>query len=81
MYAPDTSSLRISNWRNNYSPQIKGNRIVLEDHETSRCLAILDDNFLLGTEWNLRYYNKSGQEIWKDACTRDRLECKSHSQR
>jgi WD40 repeat protein len=65
MYSPDTSSLRISNWRNNYSPQINGNRIVLEDHETSRCLSILNDNFILGTEWNLRYYDKSRKEIWK----------------
>jgi len=65
MDAPDTSSLRVSNWKNNTAPQIKGNRIVLEDHETSRCLSIRDDNFILGTEWNLRYYNKSGQEIWK----------------
>ncbi len=65
MYSPDTSSLRVTNWRNNYSPQIKGNRIVLEDHETSRCLSILNDNFVLGTEWNLRYFDKSGREIWK----------------
>lgn len=65
MYQPNTSSLRISNWRNNYSPQLKGNRIVLEDHETSRCLSIQGDNFILGTEWNLRYYDKSGSEIWK----------------
>ncbi len=65
MYSPDTSSLRVTNWRNNYSPQINGNRIVLEDHETSRCLSILNDNFVLGTEWNLRYYDKSRKEIWK----------------
>lgn len=65
MYKPDTSSLRITNWRNNYSPLLKGNRIVLEDHETSRCLAIQDDKFILGTEWNLRYYDKSGTELWK----------------
>ena len=65
MYAPNTSAVSVINWRNNYSPQLYGKKIPLEAHETSRSMATSNTNFVLGTEWNLRYYDKEGREIWK----------------
>ena len=65
MRPPDTSSMGFRNWRNNTAPQFRGKQIPFEAHETSRALAIHKTNFVLGTEWNLRYFNEEGKELWK----------------
>ena len=65
VYPPDTSTMGFRNWRNNTAPQFRGKQIPFEPHETSRALAIHNTNFVLGTEWNLRYFNDEGKELWK----------------
>jgi WD40 repeat protein len=63
---PDTKSLKLSDWENNYTPKLDGKPIGLEEHETARSVAIAPggDRFVLGTEWLIRAYDKDGKELW-----------------
>jgi WD40 repeat protein len=60
--------IKIENWYNEYYPKLNGNRILLEENEIARSIAIhpKEESFLLGTEWYLRYYDKTGKELWKN---------------
>jgi WD40 repeat protein len=67
--APITQAkgLEITDWFNNTHPKLNGKPLALQSYERSRALAISQDeqHFLLGTEWQLRYYDKQGQEQWQ----------------
>ena len=64
--SPDTSSLSINAWNSTTNPTINNRPIKLDQHETSRSLAIAPDrqSFLLGTEWRLRRFDRNGLEYW-----------------
>ncbi|MDM8566597.1 caspase family protein [Candidatus Halobeggiatoa sp. HSG11] len=64
---PNISSLNITNWENAEHPKLNGQKLALEQYETSRSLAITPDaqHFLLGTEWLLRFFDKNGQQQWQ----------------
>jgi len=62
---PDTTSLNITDWKNNFHPKLNGNVLPLEQNERSRSLAIAPDQskFILGTDWHLYLFDT--QAIWK----------------
>lgn len=59
--------LTVSDWKDSFSPEVNGKPLVLDQHETSRSLAIAPDggSLLLGTDWWLRLFDREGQERWK----------------
>jgi hypothetical protein len=63
---PDTESLNLSDWGDNYTPKLDGKPLGLETYETARSVAIAPgaDRFVLGTEWYIRAYDKSGKDLW-----------------
>jgi hypothetical protein len=71
MAGPVTTApgLAISTWANEDHPTLNGKRLSLERHEKSRSLAITPDGqrFLIGTEWSLRLFDRSGTERWRVA--------------
>ncbi len=64
---PDTTSLQLSDWVNNYAPKLDGKPLGLEPYETARSVAIAPggDRFVLGTEWWIRAYDRYGKELWR----------------
>ncbi|HUD88585.1 MAG TPA: caspase family protein [Xanthobacteraceae bacterium] len=66
--SPLVVGLPILNWRNEYEPTFGGKKIVLEQYERSRALAIRPDNtgFVLGAEFNLRSFDAQGQLRWQE---------------
>lgn len=58
--------LTIDNWINTRQPTLNGKRLNLNQHETSRSLAIHPDGqrFALGAEWYLRVFDKNGRRLW-----------------
>ncbi|WP_165741869.1 caspase family protein [Candidatus Thiosymbion oneisti] len=60
-----TPGLDISDWKNRYHPKLNGKRLKLQDYERSRSLAIAPDGkrFLLGTEWWLRLFDRTGKQL------------------
>jgi len=62
----EAKGLKITDWKNNYTPKLNGKPIKLEQYEISRSLAISPDGkrFLLGADWYLRLFDKEGKEIW-----------------
>ena len=58
--------LAITNWDNVANPLFNGTAIAIDDRETSRSLAILPDSsgFLLGSDWHMRLYDKTGVLKW-----------------
>jgi hypothetical protein len=64
---PLTTGLAVTDWKNNLTPKLDGQALKLNQYERSRSLAIAPDqsHFLLGTEFRLRLYDRSGKELWK----------------
>jgi WD40 repeat protein len=64
---PDTTSLKITNWRNRFDPRLDGKALTIENHEISRSLAIDPDakQFVLGCEYFLYSFDKDGKLVWK----------------
>jgi WD40 repeat protein len=67
--APKTAGLAVSDWEDSTAPKLNGKPIALDQHESSRALAIAPDSqrFLLGAEYWLRAYRANGSELWKKA--------------
>ena len=65
----DAAELRVTDWRNGTAPLLNGNPLRLEQYETARSLATAHDKtlFLLGTDWNLRCFDRHGKERWRTA--------------
>ncbi|MDM8558004.1 caspase family protein [Candidatus Parabeggiatoa sp. HSG14] len=61
-----TPSLNITRWWTT-KPKLNGNTLPLQQNETARSLAITPDGqqFLLGTSWYLRLFDKQGEQQWK----------------
>jgi len=59
----------IDGWCNTDEPKLNGAKLALNQYEFSRSVAIASDGqkFLLGTEWNLRLYDRSGKQLWNVA--------------
>jgi WD40 repeat protein len=64
---PDTESLKLSDWENNYAPKLDGKPFALEQYETSRSVAVAPggDRFALGADWNLRAFDRNGKKLWQ----------------
>ncbi len=58
--------LELSNWKHTQSPKLNGQPLKLDRFETARSLAMRADGggFVLGTEWNLRYFDSQGKQKW-----------------
>jgi WD40 repeat protein len=63
---PNTSGLAVTNWEDNKEPKLNGQKLSLKQYERSRSLAVAPDNstFLLGTEWYIRMFDRTGKELW-----------------
>jgi WD40 repeat protein len=59
--------LTITDWDSTTAPKLNGKPLSLTQYERSRSLAIAPDGqqFLLGTEWYLRLFDKQGQQQWE----------------
>jgi WD40 repeat protein len=66
LFAPDTKSLKLADWKDNEKPKINGKPLELEQGDASRAVAIAPDHrrFVLGTYWFLSAYNKDGKDLW-----------------
>jgi WD40 repeat protein len=62
-----TSAYSVTDWQNQLTPAFNRQPLKLEPNERSRSLAISADNgnFLLGTEWRLRYFDQQGYQQWE----------------
>jgi WD40 repeat protein len=66
--APRTTApgLTITDWNSTTATKLNGKPLSLKQYEMSRSLAIAPDGqqFLLGTAWYLRLFDKQGQQQW-----------------
>ena len=53
-------------WKHYYNPVVNGVNLYIENNEVSRSMAISADenNILLGADWYVRYFSRSGGLIW-----------------
>jgi WD40 repeat protein len=65
----EAPGLEIADWKDEYTPTLKGARLPLEQYERARSLAIAPDGqrFLLGTEWQLRLFDRNGKQLWEES--------------
>jgi WD40 repeat protein len=64
---PVQNTLAIAGWEDATRPTLDGVPLSLERYERSRSLAIssLAGHFILGTDWWLRAFDRTGVELWK----------------
>ncbi len=62
---PRTKGLNITDWKGKRNPKLNGKPLL--KGVVSRSLAITNDNsgFVLGREWDLRFFNQNGKQRWK----------------
>ena len=58
--------LDIRNWKNRRNPSLNGEPLGLKPYEISLSLAIAPDGqrFVLGAEWTLQLFDRSGKDLW-----------------
>jgi WD40 repeat protein len=63
---PVTDALNITDWRASSAPKLAGKPLPIPKNERSWSLAIAPDKsgFVLGTDWSVRYFKASGEEVW-----------------
>jgi hypothetical protein len=66
LQAPRTESEPKQNWYNTTKPSVLGRALAIKKYEMSRSLAFAADGqrFVLGANWSLRFYDRSGKERW-----------------
>ncbi len=69
--APDVRRLNVTDWMNNKAPKLDGKPLQLQQLEESRSLAIAPsgDRLVLGSDWSLRSFDKTGRPLWRKATT------------
>jgi WD40 repeat protein len=67
LFPPNDESLPITNWKSTTAPRLEGNALDLTPRERSQSVAITPerDGFVLGTDYFLRSYDKSGALLWQ----------------
>jgi len=65
----DLPGLRVTDWQNGTAPLLNGKPLKLDQHETVRTLAMSKERglFVLGTDWNLRCFDRHGRQLWCSA--------------
>ena len=65
--AASSTGLGITGWESTTSPKLNGARLTLDAYETSRSLAVAPDGqrFLLGADWFLRLFDRTGEQQWR----------------
>jgi WD40 repeat protein len=58
--------LNVTDWNINYAPKLNGQPLSLMANERADSLALLPqgDGFVLGTDWNLRLFDRNGNRRW-----------------
>lgn len=65
----EAPGLSVTDWEDTRTPRLNNTPLKLTQYEMSRSLAIAPDGerFLIGTEFRVRLFNRSGQELWSVA--------------
>ena len=60
------NNLNITGWEHTDEPKLNGVKLSLKQYERSRSLAVAPDSsrFLLGTEFRIRLFDRTGKELW-----------------
>ncbi|MBF0564581.1 MAG: caspase family protein [Nitrospirae bacterium] len=61
------AGLDVTDWKSTYNPKLNGKALKLKENEISRSLAIAPDgdSLLLGADWDLYLFDKTGVENWE----------------
>lgn len=64
---PRTAGLDVQDWYDTTHPRLGATPLRLSLEERSRSLAVAGDGqgFVLGSDWNVRCFDRSGRERWK----------------
>jgi WD40 repeat protein len=63
----EAKGLAVTGWKDTYEPKLNGQPLKLDSYEMSRSHAIAPDasSFLLGTEYYIRLFDRTGKELWQ----------------
>lgn len=60
-----TDRLKVENWINDEAPTLDGQKLGIDEFETSRSLAIAPDgqSFFIGSEWSIYQFDAQGKQL------------------
>ncbi len=60
--------IKVTDWENNVSPKLNGEKLALQQDEISRSVALVPgtDRFVLGADWSLRLFDAGGKAVWPE---------------
>ena len=60
--------IKFTDWEDNFSPKLNGEKLVLDQDEISRSVALVPgtDRFVLGADWSLRLFDAGGKAVWSE---------------
>ncbi len=63
-----SDSIKFTDWKDNFSPKLNGEKLVLDQDEISRSVALVPgtDRFVLGADWSLRLFDAGGKAVWSE---------------
>lgn len=61
------NGLSVTDWKSTAIPKLNGTTLQLKQYEFSRALALAPDagSFVLGSDWFLYHFNRSGRQLWE----------------
>ncbi len=61
------TGLNVTDWNDQFQPKLDGAALPMQNAERARTVAIAPDNsaFVLGTEFRLRGFDRTGKELWQ----------------
>ncbi len=62
----ESGNLQVTDWKSNYEPKLRGEKLKLKQYERSLSLAIAPDqqSFVIGGDWYVRCFDKTGTQKW-----------------
>ncbi|HOV04696.1 MAG TPA: hypothetical protein PLG99_09830, partial [Kaistiaceae bacterium] len=66
MHQPDTTKLKVADWRHNGSPKVAGKPLEIARYEWSRSVAVLPDasGLVLGSDFSVARFDREANKEW-----------------
>ncbi len=63
-WTAEADGLRVSDWDGGRQPRLNGAELPLEKNERAESVAVRNGYVLLGTQWLLRLFDRTGKPVW-----------------
>ena len=63
-WTAEADGMRVTDWDAGRQPRLNATQLTLEKNERAESVAVRDGRVLLGTQWLLRLFDRTGSPVW-----------------